>query len=105
MLLPAGVRDQPVDAAEVAGWPAELAVGDPAGRVPDMGGPEVRTFTPLAHAYLKATGRCRAVVSVPLPGKVYRGFREGGHLAAARTVGKRTFEEYLAGRFGSGRRV
>ncbi|MBZ9641868.1 SDR family oxidoreductase [Streptomyces sp. PSKA30] len=103
MLLPAGVNDQPIEAAEVAGRLAELAAGAPAGRVEDMGGPEVRTFDSLARTYLKATGRRRAVVSVPLWGKAYRGFRNGGHLTPERAVGKGTFEEYLATRFGAGR--
>ncbi|MEU6808849.1 NAD(P)H-binding protein [Streptomyces sp. NPDC046831] len=104
MLVPAGVRDQPIETAEVAGRLAELATGAPAGRVPDMGGPEVRTCESLARAYLRAAGRRRAVVTVPLAGKAYRGFRDGGHLAPAHAVGKRTFEEYLAGRFGGAAR-
>ncbi|MFF1299324.1 MULTISPECIES: SDR family oxidoreductase [unclassified Streptomyces] len=101
MMLPAGVSDQPVEVAEVADRLAELAAGPPAGRVADLGGPEVRSFESLARAYVKATGRRRAVVNVPLAGKAYRGFTAGGHLAPEQAVGKRTFEEYLAGRTGS----
>ncbi|MEU5889596.1 NAD(P)H-binding protein [Streptomyces sp. NPDC047461] len=101
MVVPAGVSDQPVEVAEVADRLAGLAAGSPAGRVADLGGPEVRSFESLARAYVKATGRRRAVVNVPLAGKAYRGFRAGGHLAPERAVGKGTFEEYLARRFGS----
>lgn len=100
MLLPAGVRDQPITAAEVADRLAELAADAPAGRVADMGGPEVRTIPELARAYLAATGRRRPIVNVPLAGKAYRGFRTGGHLTPERAVGKGTFEEYLTERFG-----
>jgi uncharacterized protein YbjT (DUF2867 family) len=100
MLLPGRVSDQPVEVAEVAARLAELAAGAPAGRVEDMGGPEIRTFESLARAYLKATGRRRAVVNVPLWGRAYRAFRSGGHLAPEHAVGKGTFEEYLAGRRG-----
>ncbi|MDO0916419.1 SDR family oxidoreductase [Streptomyces sp. DT2A-34] len=103
MLLPAGVKDQPVEVTEVADRLAELALAAPAGRVADMGGPEVRTLDSLARAYLKATGRKRAVANVPLWGKGYRGFRSGGHLTRGPGVGKGTFEEYV-GRVG-GRRV
>ncbi|UXY26360.1 SDR family oxidoreductase [Streptomyces sp. HUAS TT20] len=102
MLLPAGISDQPIEVAEVADRLAELAAGAPAGRVADMGGPEVRTLDSLARAYLKATGRRRPVVSLPLPGRTARAFRGGGHLTPARAVGKGTFEEYLAARFGDG---
>ncbi|MFI2201376.1 SDR family oxidoreductase [Streptomyces sp. NPDC020192] len=100
LLLPAGVPDQPVEVTEVADRLAELALGAPAGRVPDMGGPEVRSFDSLARAYLRATGRRRTVAQVPLFGRTYRAFRDGKHLAPEGAVGKVTFEEYLGRRFG-----
>lgn len=103
LLLPSRVKDQPIDVTEVADYLAELARGGPAGRVEDMGGPEVRTFDSLARSYLRATGRRRAVVEVPLRGAAYRSFRAGGHLAPERAVGKGTFEEFLAARAGRGR--
>ncbi|MFD6343761.1 SDR family oxidoreductase [Streptomyces roseolus] len=95
MPLPAGVSDQPVEVTEVAGRLAELAAGEPAGRVPDMGGPEVRTFADLARAHLAATGRGRRLLPVPLAGRTYRAFRAGGHLAPGHATGRVTFEEYL----------
>ncbi|MFF4348537.1 SDR family oxidoreductase [Streptomyces sp. NPDC001530] len=103
LLLPAGVSDQPIEVAEVADRLASLAVCAPVGRVEDMGGPEVRTFPSLARAYLRAAGRRRPLVNVPLAGKGYRAFRAGGHLTPGHAVGKGTFEEYLAARFGGGR--
>ncbi|CAL9621585.1 NAD(P)H-binding protein [Streptomyces sp. Tu 3180] len=105
LLLPARVKDQPIDTAEVAERLSELARGAPAGRVQDMGGPEVRTLDSLARAYLRATGRRRPVVKVPLRGAAYHAFRGGGHLAPERAVGRRTFDEFLAERSGgAGRR-
>ncbi|MGW3518044.1 SDR family oxidoreductase [Streptomyces hydrogenans] len=101
--LPAGVSDQPVEVTEVAARLAELAAGDPAGRVPDLGGPEVRTFADLARAHLAATGRTRRVLSLPLAGRTYRAFRAGGHLAPGHATGRVTFEEYLAARGTSAR--
>lgn len=99
MLLPARVKDQPIEVTEVADRLSELAQGAPAGRVDDMGGPEIRTFESLARAYLKASGRHRAVVKVPLRGAAYEAFRAGGHLSPERAVGRRTFDEFLAERF------
>ncbi|MFF5636086.1 SDR family oxidoreductase [Streptomyces sp. NPDC012825] len=98
MPLPAGVADQPIEVAEVAARLAELATGEPAGRVPDMGGPEVLPFTELARIYLRAIGQHRRLLNVPLTGKAYRGFRAGGHLTPERAVGRVTFEEFLAKR-------
>lgn len=100
--VPAGVPDQPVEVREVAERLAELAVAGPAGRVPDMGGPEVRTLEDLARAYLRAAGRRRRVVPVPLAGGTYRAFRAGGHLTPERAVGVGTFEEHLERHFARG---
>lgn len=103
LVLPAGVADQPVEVTEVAGRLAELALAAPAGRVPDMGGPEVRSFDSLARSYLRATGRRRSIVRLPLFGRAYGAFRAGGHLAPDHAVGKLNFEQHLAHRFGTGR--
>ncbi|MEU2716441.1 NAD(P)H-binding protein [Streptomyces sp. NPDC007205] len=100
LLVPAGVPDQPVEVAEVADRLAGLALAGPAGRVADMGGPEVRTLDSLARSYLRATGRRRAVARVPLFGGTYRAARAGGLLTPEQAVGKTTFEEYLGRRFG-----
>ncbi|MFF5937799.1 SDR family oxidoreductase [Streptomyces sp. NPDC012508] len=99
MCVPKAVRDQPLEVTEAAVRLAELAAGDPAGRVADMGGPRIHTFAELADAYLRASGKRRRVVQVPLPGKAYRGLRHGGHLAPEQAVGRVTFEEFLTGRF------
>ncbi|MFF2851232.1 SDR family oxidoreductase [Streptomyces sp. NPDC058001] len=100
MPVPAGVADQPIEVAEVADRLAALAEGAPAGRVPDMGGPEVLGFPELARAYLRATGRRRRIVPVRLAGATYQALRAGRHLTPERAVGRGTFAEYLAKRFG-----
>ncbi|MFJ3585729.1 SDR family oxidoreductase [Streptomyces sp. NPDC090127] len=102
MLIPKDVPDQPIEVTEVAERLAELATGAPAGRVADMGGPEVRTLAELATAYRRATGIARRVVEVPLPGRIYQGLRDGGHLAPEQAVGRVTFEQFLNARFGTG---
>ncbi|WP_311765205.1 SDR family oxidoreductase [Streptomyces zingiberis] len=79
----AGVRFQPVDVGEVAGRLVELADGLPAGRAPDMGGPEVRSHADLTREWLRATGRRRPVLSLPLPGKAGRALRDGANLVPA----------------------
>ncbi|MET8982377.1 NAD(P)H-binding protein [Streptomyces sp. NPDC004539] len=100
MPVPSGVSDQPIEVAEVAVRLAELATGEPQGRVPDMGGPEIRTFDSLARSYLRSRGKRRLVVRVPLWGAAYRAFRAGAHLTPEHGVGKGTFEEYLSERAG-----
>ena len=94
--VPAGFRFQPVEADEVAARLVELALGEPAGLVPDMGGPRVYGAAELLRGYLRATQRRRLIVPVWLPGKAARAFRAGANLAPEQAVGHRTWEEFLA---------
>ncbi len=96
MAVPAGISFQPVDADDVAGRLSDLALGPPAGRLPDMGGPETLSTAELARAYLAASGRKRPVAAVPLPGKVGGAYRQGAHLAPWHADGRRTYREFLA---------
>jgi uncharacterized protein YbjT (DUF2867 family) len=102
--VPAATSFQPIDAGEVAERLAALVAEPASGRVPDLGGPQVRTATDLLRAYLHAAGRRRPVLPVRLPGAVFAGYRQGGHLAPDRAVGRRTWEEFLAEQVGRGRR-
>ncbi len=95
----AGVSMQPIDVSEVADRMAELTLGDPAGRVEDMGGPEIITLTDAAKAYARAAGRRRLVVPIPLPGRTVRAFRQGLHLAPEHRQGTITFQRFLDRRF------
>ena len=96
--VPAGVRFQPVDSGEVAARLVDLAVGSPAGLVPDMAGPRVYPMTVLLRGYLRARGARRLLVPVRLPGKAARAVRAGANLAPERAVGERTWEDFLADR-------
>jgi len=97
--VPAGFRIQPVEADEVAVRLVELTLGEPAGMVPDMGGPRVYGAAELLRGYLRASKRRRRpIVPVWLPGKAARVFRDGGNLAPEQAAGHRTWEEFLADR-------
>ncbi|WP_369808309.1 SDR family oxidoreductase [Kitasatospora sp. MY 5-36] len=95
-----GVACQPVDVREVAAAVADLAGEEPAGFAPEVGGPQVRSYRELAEAYLRAAGRRRLLLPLPLPGATGRGLRAGGNLTPDRAVGRGTFEEALERRFG-----
>jgi uncharacterized protein YbjT (DUF2867 family) len=101
VMLPGGFHVQPVDTAEVGNRLAELALGDPQGLVPDIGGPKVYKATELLQAYLKASRQHRLTIPVHLPGRGARAFRNGANLTPGRAVGRRTWEEFLVDRVGS----
>jgi uncharacterized protein YbjT (DUF2867 family) len=94
--VPAGFRLQPIDAGEVAARLVELALGTPAGLVPEIGGPRVYDMGDLIRGYLRAVGKHRPMLSLRLPGKAASAFRDGANLAPDRAVGHRTWEDFLA---------
>jgi uncharacterized protein YbjT (DUF2867 family) len=93
--VPASTAFQPVSVDEVAARLAELADGPPAGRVADMGGPEVLDATELARTYLETTKKRRGVMAVRFPGRAAAGYRRGGHLCPDQAVGQISFADYL----------
>ena len=98
---PTGFKFQPIEPDEVAARLVELALGAPAGLVPEMGGPRVYEMAELLRGYLQATDRRRPIVPVWLPGKAAAAFRAGANLAPDRAVGRRTWEDFLAEHVGS----
>ena len=96
--VPAGIKAQPIDAGEVAARLVELALGEPAGPVPDIAGPRVYGLDELVRSYLRATHRRRPLVTIRFPGAAARAFRAGANLAPDRAVGHRTWEDFLAER-------
>jgi uncharacterized protein YbjT (DUF2867 family) len=99
--VPRGLRFQPVDAGEVAVRLVELALGTPAGRVPDLAGPKTYEMAELIRGYLAARGSHRPMVPIRMPGKAGRAYRAGDNLSSDGVVeGARTWEDFLAGRVG-----
>lgn len=102
--VPSGFLVQPVHPDEVAARLVELALAEPAGRVPDLAGPEVAEAADLVRAYLRARGRRGRVVPVRMPGlgRIRGGAllsKEGtGPGTAAEAHGRRTWEEFLTER-------
>ncbi len=95
--VPAGFTVQPVDPRDVADRLAELALGEAAGRAPDMAGPQVSNWTDLLRGYLRASHRRRWVLPVRIPGT--GAVRNGALLPPpGYTAGARTWDQFLATR-------
>lgn len=91
------MRTQPVAAREVGAALAELAVGPPAGRTPDLGGPETFMLHDLARRLVRARGQRVLVLPVRLPGAAGRAMATGALLPGPDArLGTQTFEEWLA---------
>jgi len=91
------VRVEPIDGDAVAARLAELTLNPPAGRVADLAGPEVLSFSDAVTQYNAALGRHRRVLGMPLPGALGRAYRAGANLAGE-PVDRRgpTWREFLA---------
>jgi len=94
-----GWQFQPVDTAEVAERMVEVVTGEPAGLLPDFGGPEVRSLGDLAVQWLAARNSHKRLVNLKLPFKFSRQFTEGRLLTPDHRDGTTTFEQYLEKRY------
>ncbi|MEU8327722.1 SDR family oxidoreductase [Micromonospora sp. NPDC048839] len=91
------MRIQPIAAHEVAHCLVALALADPAGRAPDIAGPQRLRMSDMARRLLRARGRHRVVLPVRLPGATGRAMAGDGLLPTAPGPrGKQTFDEWLA---------
>jgi uncharacterized protein YbjT (DUF2867 family) len=70
------------------------------GRVPDMGGPEVRTIEEMAEVYLDMRGRKATIRAEQIPGELYDVFRSGINLCPDHAEGKSTWEAFLRRLYG-----
>jgi len=98
-MVPEGWQFQPVDTAEVAERMVEVVTGEPAGLLPDFGGPEVRSLGDLAVQWLAARNSHKRLVNLKLPFKFSRQFTEGRLLTPDHRDGTTTFEQYLEKRY------
>ena len=91
-----GIRFQPIAAAEVAARMTELALGGPAGLVPDLGGAEALEMSQLMRSYLASVGRRAPILPIPVGGGAGRAMKAGANLDLDRAVGRQRWEEFLA---------
>jgi len=92
---------QPVDTRDVAARLVQITTGEPAGMLPDFGGPEIRTFKSLAESWLKALKLDKRLINLSLPLRFSRQFADGKLLCPDHKNGTITFEQYLMRKYGT----
>ena len=97
--VPQNFKFQVIDSGEVAKRLAELVVGAPAGRVPDIGGPQVLEMGKMAAVWAQAKGIQKPIRNLPLFGGTANAFRAGINTAPNHKYGKITWEDYLADKY------
>jgi uncharacterized protein YbjT (DUF2867 family) len=95
--VPTGsARLQPI-APELAARRLADAVHDgPAGRLPDLAGPQIETLTELAAAWREHSSRSLIPIRLPMIGKLGHGLRDAKLCDPAAAAGGPTFKEWLA---------
>ncbi len=96
VMLALNIPIQPIAVEEVAQRLVELTSGAPAGRVTDIGGPEIRSMRDFAASWQAARGTNKPVWLLRLPGKTIGAFKSGHHTTALPGYGRATFAEYAA---------
>jgi len=94
--LPLDFRFQTVSTPDVAARIADLIVGQPLGRAPDFGGPEVLTLGEMTETWRSARSAPRRPVRIPLPGTVAGDFRQGLNTCPSHRDGTQTWAQYVA---------
>lgn len=100
-LLVPSIKLQPIAVEDVATLLTTLAASPPAGRVPDIGGPEQTTLPALTRAWKTAARTRRPTLPIRLPGKTFHAYARGAALADTPPYGQKSFTDYLNDRFPS----
>jgi uncharacterized protein YbjT (DUF2867 family) len=93
--LPKQLRFQNVDVGDAAARALAAAAAGPAGRLPDLGGPEVLTLGEAAAAWRRSRRLHKPIVNLPWFGARAAAFRAGFSTAPDGERGAVTFEQWL----------
>ncbi|MFC5930072.1 NAD-dependent epimerase/dehydratase family protein [Cryobacterium melibiosiphilum] len=122
-VLAPNIRLQPIDVRDVAAQLLALVRAGAAGRVADIGGPDVELATDLARATLSSFARAggsggahgagshgsvgsrRPIVPLRLPGRTFAAFESGHNLVPSHRVGTLSYADYLVARAAAARLV
>jgi uncharacterized protein YbjT (DUF2867 family) len=101
-LAPTSLKFQPVETGEVADEMVRLALGEPAERVPDMGGPEVLNIGQMLKVWLAAKGQRRLIIPIPAVGAWLTTLRKGYNTCPEHRQGKITWAQWVQNAYGKG---
>lgn len=94
-VIPGNIKFQSIDVGEFANHLIDFINKEPQGRTDDFGGPNIMTLREMAELKIKVNNEKNKVLSIPLPGKLYKSFFNGKNTNVSQKIGKVTFEEYL----------
>lgn len=99
IIVPAGFTVQSVADDDIADRLVRVLLHGPSGRARDFAGPEVLDVVQAAQTWQQARQLRRAVVPIPVPGRVARAFRRGANTAPDGDRGLETWSSWLQRRY------
>ncbi|MFD2212213.1 SDR family oxidoreductase [Metabacillus endolithicus] len=94
-IVPGNFKCQSVDVNEFANHLIGIVDKGPQGKIQDFGGPDIVTIREMAELKIKINNENNKVLSISLPGKLFKAFSDGGNTNSTRKKGRVTFEDYL----------
>ncbi len=101
VLTPTDLRFQPIATEDVARFVIWAIEAGPAGLLPNVGGPQVRTLRDLTREWLDVRRDRRRIVHLRLPGRAADAVRAGRLTCPDRAVGDLTWREWLERTYGA----
>ena len=95
VVVPGGIRMQPIDVGEVADRLVLLMEQGPSGQSTELGGPQILSLEAMAQIYVRLRGRQATIRSAEPTDEMYTMMRTGIILTPAHAEGKVTWEQYL----------
>lgn len=95
VVIPEGMRFQPVDLSEVAAKLISVASDAPAQLLPEFAGPEIMTYENMFARYLEVFNITRNWKTGPIENPRFDLFRSGVNIFPANAHGKITWQDFL----------
>ena len=95
-IIPGSIKFQSVYVGDFANHLIGLIEKGPQGRTDDFGGPEIMSLREMANLKINVNNEPNKIVSISLPGKLYKSLLNGKNTNNMRQIGRVTFEEYLS---------
>ena len=98
-IIPDGMKFQSIDIRDVADKLAELAGGNPKGKLSDLGGPQILDVENMTETYLKSIKKENIKIKLQqVEGELYNVFKIGINLCPQNAGGKIMWEKFLSDR-------
>jgi uncharacterized protein YbjT (DUF2867 family) len=98
-IVPAGIFGQPIDVDEFAEVLWERVASGPAGRAPDVAGPQVLSYREMLDHWMLARRMHKLAIPLPIPGRVGAAMRRGEGTSPRHAVGRVTWDAWLTRRY------